>query len=224
MLQTKLAEIRIRIKEEINKHTILDTFDLILSSDTVEEFVEGDYILNDICDRLYREYDCKTNMDIDFYGILTKVRGIQDDHVTRFVNQLQDHEFNVYFQYYLQYRIHRLDELLQEDSRRTKLSVFTKELLEIFFQEATHQDQEKVLRTFYKNDRKDLLFIVSKEFGVSLRNFQLSSPVPQNSDSEDEVHIEIPEEMSEETSNTSSQDSEPEEDDQPCHIWSEDIL
>jgi len=54
---------------------------------------------------------------------------------------------------------------------------------------------------------------------VSLRNFQLSSPVPQNSDSEDEVHIEIAEEMSEETSNTSS-----EEDDQPCHIWSEDIL
>ncbi len=220
MLQSKLKEIRIRVKEEINKQTIYDTFELILSSDTVEEFVQCDYILNDICDRLYQEYDTKTNMDIDFYWILTKVKGIQDDHVTAFVEQLQDHEFNVYFQHYLQYRIQRLDDLFREDTRRTKLTKYNKELLEIYFQEATHQDQEKVLRIFYKNSRKDLLFVVSKEFGVSLRNFQLQSPIPQNSESEDEVHIEIPEETSEETS--SSSDSQ--EDDHSSYCWTEDIV
>ncbi len=194
MLPVRPKEILIRVKEEINKQTVQDIFDLILSSKTVEEFVERDYILNDICDRLYQEEDSKTNMAIDFYGILTKVKGIYDDQITSFVESLQDHEFNLYFQYYLQYRIHRLDKLFHEDTRRTKLSEYSKEQLEVFFQDSTYNDQEKVVRIFYKQNRKDLLFLISKGFGVSLRQFQFESPLSFDSE-EDEVHIEIPEDV-----------------------------
>jgi len=194
MLPVRPKEICIRVKEEINNQTVQDIFDLILSSKTVEEFVERDYILNDICDRLYQEEDSKNNMDIDFYGILTKVKGIYDDQITFFVDCLQDHEFNLYFQHYLQYRIHRLDKLFQEDTRRTKLSEYSKERLELFFQDSTYNDQEKVVRIFYKHNRKDLLFLISKGFGVSLRQFQFESPLSFDSD-EDEVHIEIPEDV-----------------------------
>ena len=112
---------------------------------------------------------------------------------------LQDHEFNLYFQYYLQYRIHRLDKLFHEDTRRTKLSEYSKERLELFFQDSTYNDQEKVVRIFYKHNRKDLLFLISKGFGVSLRQFQFESPLSFDSD-EDEVHIEIPEDVEDDLS------------------------
>ena len=98
------------------------------------------------------------------------------------------------FQYYLHYRIHRLDKLFQEDTRRTKLSEYSKERLELFFQDSTYNDQEKVIRILYKQNRKDLLFLISKGFGVSLRQFQFESPLSFDSD-EDEVHIEIPEDV-----------------------------
>ena len=193
MLPVRPREISIRVKEEINKDTIQDIFESILSSRTIEEFVERDFILSDICDRLYQEEDSKSNMDIDFYGILNKVKGIYDDQITHFVDCLQDHEFNLYFQHYLQYRIHRLDKLFQEDTRRTKLTEYSKEQLELFFQDSTYNHQEKVIRILYKQNRKDLLFLISKGFGVSLRQFQFESPLSFDSE-EDEVHIEIPEE------------------------------
>jgi hypothetical protein len=199
MLPVRPREISIRVKEEINKDTIQDIFDLILSSKTVEEFVERDYILNDICERLYQEDDSKTNMNIDFYGILTKVKGIYDDQITYFVDCLQDHEFNLYFQHYLQYRVNRLDKLFQEDTRRTKLSEYSKERLELFFQDSTYNDQEKVIRILYKQNRKDILFLISKGFGVSLRQFQFESPLSFDSE-EDEVHIEIPEDVEDDLS------------------------
>ncbi len=199
MFPVKPKEVCIRVKEEINKDTIQDIFDLILSSKTVEEFVERDYVLNDICDRLYQEEDSKNNMNIDFYGILTKVKGIYDDQITCFVDCLQDHEFNLYFQHYLQYRINRLDKLFQEDTRRTKLSEYSKERLELFFQDSTYNDQEKVIRILYKQNRKDILFLISKGFGVSLRQFQFESPLSFDSE-EDEVHIEIPEDVEDDLS------------------------
>ena len=199
MLPVRPREISIRVKEEINKDTIQDIFELILSSKTIEEFVEQDYILNDICERLYQEDDSKTNMNIDFYGILTKVKGIYDDQITYFVDCLQDHEFNLYFQHYLQYRINRLDKLFQEDTRRTKLSEYSKERLELFFQDSTYNDQEKVIRILYKQNRKDILFLISKGFGVSLRQFQFESPLSFDSE-EDEVHIEIPEDVEDDLS------------------------
>lgn len=199
MLPVRPREISIRVKEEINKQTVQDIFDLILSSRTIEEFVEQDYILNEICERLYQEDDSKTNMNIDFYGILTKVKGIYDDQITCFVDCLQDHEFNLYFQHYLQYRINRLDKLFQEDTRRTKLSEYSKERLELFFQDSTYNDQEKVIRILYKQNRKDILFLISKGFGVSLRQFQFESPLSFDSE-EDEVHIEIPEDVEDDLS------------------------
>lgn len=191
MLPVNPKEISIRVKEEIDKQTVQDSFRSILSAKTVEEFIERDFILSDICDRLYQEYDSKTNMEIDFYGILNKVKGIYDDQITHFVDSLQDHEFNLYFQHYLQYRIYRLDRLLQEDMRRTKLSESSKEQLELFFQDSTYNDQEKVIRIFYNQNRKDILFLISKEFGVSLRQFQFESPLSFDSE-EDEVRISIP--------------------------------
>ena len=193
MLPVTPKEISIRVKEEINKQTVQDNFNSILSSKTVEEFVERDFILTEICHRLYQEYDSKTNMDTDFYGILNKVKGIYDDQITYFVDFLQDHEFNLYFQHYLRYRIYRLDRLLQEDTKRTKLSEYSKEQLELFFQDSTYNDQEKVIRIFYNRNRKDILFLISKGFGVSLRQFQFESPLSFDSE-EDEVHIKIPEE------------------------------
>jgi len=199
MLPVRPREISIRVKEEINKDTIQDIFESILSSRTIEEFVERDFILSDICDRLYQEEDSKSNMDIDFYGILNKVKGIYDDQITHFVDCLQDHEFNLYFQHYLQYRIHRLDKLFQEDTRRTKLSEYSKERLELFFQDSTYNDQEKVIRILYKQNRKDILFLISKGFGVSLRQFQFESPLSFDSE-EDEVHIEIPEDVEDDLS------------------------
>jgi hypothetical protein len=199
MFPVRPREISIRVKEEINKDTIQDIFESILSSRTIEEFVERDFILSDICDRLYQEEDSKSNMDIDFYGILNKVKGIYDDQITHFVDCLQDHEFNLYFQHYLQYRIYRLDKLFQEDTRRTKLSEYSKERLELFFQDSTYNDQEKVIRILYKQNRKDLLFLISKGFGVSLRQFQFESPLSFDSE-EDEVHIEIPEDVEDDLS------------------------
>lgn len=193
MLPVTPKEISIQVKEEINKQMVEYSLYSILSSKTVEEFVDRDFILTDICYRLYQEYDSKTNMDTDFYGILTKVKGIYDDQITYFVDSLQDTEFNLYFQHYLRYRIYRLNRLLQEDTRRTKLSESSKEQLELFFQDSTYNDQEKVIRIFYNQNRKDLLFLISKGFGVSLRQFQFESPLSFDSE-EDEVRIEIPEE------------------------------
>ena len=86
-----------------------------------------------------------------------------------------------------------IDKLFHEDTRRTKLSEYSKERLELFFQDSTYNDQEKVVRILYKHNRKDLLFLISKGFGVSLRQFQFESPLSFDSE-EDEVHIEIPEE------------------------------
>jgi hypothetical protein len=195
MLQTKVKEIWIRVKEEINKQNVQDIFQLILLSVTVEEFVQRYYILNDICDRLYQTYHINHRTNTEYYTILNKVEGIYEDQITHLIEKMLDHKFNVYFQNYLLYRNYHLDILLKDDSRKTKLSEYSKELLERFLEESTHQDQEKVIHIFYNNNRKDILLLISKGFGISLRNFNLQSSNHIETDKDDEIHIEISEEI-----------------------------